>query len=104
MALLTAAEVTDRLAALDGWMLVSQSIRKEFVFEGFPEAVLFVSALVPQAEEADHHPDVDIRYKRVTVTYTTHSEGGLTQMDFDGAATADRVALELPHLTGFGDG
>ena len=104
MALLTAAEVTDRLTTLDGWTHVGQSIRKEFVFEGFPEAVLFVSALVPPAEDADHHPDVDIRYKRVTVTYTTHSEGGLTLKDLDGAETADRVALDLPHLTGFGDG
>ena len=104
MALLTAAEVTDRLAALTGWTHVSKAIRREFVFEGFPEAVLFVSALVPSAEEADHHPDIDIRYKRVTLTYTTHSEGGLTAKDFDGAETADRVALDLPHLTGFGDG
>jgi len=104
MALLTAAEVTDRLGALTGWTHESKSIRKEYVFDGFPEAVLFVSALVPPAEEADHHPDVDIRYQRVIVTYTTHSEGGLTQKDFDGAHTADRVARELPHLTDFGDG
>ena len=104
MALLTAAEVTERLTALDDWTHVSQAIRREYVFDGFAEAVLFVSALVPSAEEADHHPDVDIRYKRVIVTYTTHSEGGLTQKDFDGAHSADRVARELPHLTGFGDG
>ena len=104
MALLTDAEVTERLKALDGWTQVSQAIRKEFVFDGFPEAVLFVSALVPSAEDADHHPDIEIHYRRVVLTYTTHSAHGLTQRDFDGADTADRVARELPHLTDFAEG
>jgi 4a-hydroxytetrahydrobiopterin dehydratase len=47
---------------------------------------------VPEAEAADHHPDILINYKRVTLTYSTHSEGGLTAKDFAGAATADRLA------------
>ena len=46
--------------------------------------------LVPEAEAADHHPDIIINYRRVTLLYSTHSEGGLTQKDFDGAAMADR--------------
>jgi len=104
MALLSADDVTDRLQALDGWTLTDASIHKEFTFHDFPEAVLFVSALVPGAEEADHHPDIAIHYRRVSVTYTTHSAGGLTQKDFDGAAAADRVARELPHLTDFAEG
>ena len=104
MALLTPAEITDRLQALDGWALDAGTIRKEFVFPGFPEAVLFVSALVPGAEEADHHPDIDIHYKRVILTYSTHSEGGVTQKDIDGAAMADELAANLPHLEEFGDG
>jgi len=104
MALLTATEITERLAALDGWALDASAIHREFVFDGFPEAVLFVSALVPEAEEADHHPDIAIHYRRVVLSYTTHSEGGLTERDFDGAAMASRVALELPHLTDFSDG
>jgi len=48
--------------------------------------------LAPEAEAADHHPDILINYKRVTLTYSTHSEGGLTDYDFAGAATADRLA------------
>jgi len=56
------------------------------------EAVGFVNRLAPEAEEADHHPDILINYKRVTLTYSTHSEGGLTVKDFMGAATADRLA------------
>lgn len=92
MPTLSAHEANQRLAELSGWTLDGQAIRKQFAFRGFPEAVDFVSRLVPHAEAADHHPDVLINYKRVTLTYSTHSEGGLTEKDFAGAAMADRVA------------
>ena len=85
-------EAKSRLQELPGWSLDGDAIRKQFVFKGFPEAVDFVARLVPHAEAADHHPDVTINYKRVTLTYTTHSEGGLTPKDFDGAKMAERVA------------
>ncbi len=104
MALLKADEVAERLKALTGWTQDAKAIRKEFVFQDFPEAVLFVSALVPGAEDADHHPDIEIHYKRVILTYATHSEGGITEKDLDGAAMADAVASSLPHLEEFGDG
>ena len=86
-----------------GWTLEdnADAISKQFTFRDFPEAVLFVSALVPGAEEADHHPDVIISYKRVTLVYSTHSEGGLTDKDFDGARMADRVAANLPDLESY---
>jgi 4a-hydroxytetrahydrobiopterin dehydratase len=83
-----------RLRELEGWSLQDNAIRKQFVFKGFPEAVQFVSRLVPHAEAADHHPDITINYKRVTLTYTTHSAGGLTPKDFEGAKMAERVAAE----------
>ena len=92
MATLPLAEAEKRIRSLNGWTLDGQSIRKQFTFAGFPEAVAFVNRLVPGAEAADHHPDVLINYKRVTLTYSTHSEGGLTEKDFIGAAMADRVA------------
>ena len=104
MALLTPDEIAERLKTLDGWTLEGQAITKQFTFQDFPEAVLFVSALVPGAEDADHHPDIEIHYKRVILRYTTHDEGGLTQKDVDGAAMADAVAGNLPHLEEFGDG
>ena len=85
MALWTSDEIDGQPEALDGWAHDGKAIRKQFTFQDFPEAVLFVSALVPGAEAADHHPDIEIHYKRVTLTYTTHSDGGLTQKDFDGA-------------------
>lgn len=92
MARLSRSEAEERLRDLSGWTLEGDAIRKQFTFAGFPEAVDFVQRLVPGAEAADHHPDVVINYKRVTLTYSTHSEGGLTAKDFDGAAMADRVA------------
>jgi 4a-hydroxytetrahydrobiopterin dehydratase len=92
MATLNAADAQLRLRELSGWTLEGNAIRKQFVFAGFPEAVDFVARLVPHAEAADHHPDVLINYKRVTLTYSTHSEGGLTQRDFEGAKMAERVA------------
>lgn len=104
MALLTSADVTERLKALEGWTQEAKAIRKQYTFRDFPEAVLFVSALVPGAEEADHHPDIEIHYKRVVLIYSTHSEGGITEKDLDGAAMADAIAASLPHLEEFGDG
>jgi 4a-hydroxytetrahydrobiopterin dehydratase len=91
MATLTRSEAEPLMKDLPGWALEDASIRKQFVCRGFPEAVSFVAGLVPEAERADHHPDVLINYKRVTLTYSTHSEGGLTQKDIDGAMMAERV-------------
>ncbi|HYE88246.1 MAG TPA: 4a-hydroxytetrahydrobiopterin dehydratase [Vicinamibacterales bacterium] len=104
MALLTPEQIADGLKALEGWSQDGAAIKKQFTFQDFPEAVLFVSALVPGAEEVDHHPDIEIHYKRVILSYSTHDEGGLTQKDLDGAAMADAVAASLPHLEEFGDG
>jgi 4a-hydroxytetrahydrobiopterin dehydratase len=92
MTTLSRSDAQSRLRELDGWTLEGNAIKKQFVFAGFPEAVDFVARLVPHAEAADHHPDVLINYKRVTLTYSTHSEGGLTVKDFDGATMADRIA------------
>jgi 4a-hydroxytetrahydrobiopterin dehydratase len=91
MARLSREEIDQRLNGLSGWALEGAAIRKVFTFSGFPEAVAFVDRLVPEAEAADHHPDITINYKRVTLSYSTHSEGGLTEKDFAGATMADRV-------------
>ena len=92
MAKLSRDEIERRLKTLNGWTLDGETIRKQFTFKGFPDAVAFVDRLVPEAEAADHHPDISINYKRVTLSYSTHSEGGLTEKDFAGAQMADRVA------------
>jgi len=92
MSLLSRGQIEERLRALDGWRLERDAIVKQFTFAGFPEAVAFVTRLVPGAEAADHHPDITINYKRVTLSYSTHSEGGLTEKDFDGAQMAGGCA------------
>jgi 4a-hydroxytetrahydrobiopterin dehydratase len=91
MAVLPREEVDRRLLDLDGWTVGDGAIRKAFTFSGFPEAVAFISRLVPGAEAADHHPDITINYKRVVLSYSTHSEAGLTDKDFAGATMADSV-------------
>ena len=92
MAKLTRDEIQKRLATLSGWTLDGDAIRKQYTFKDFLEAIAFVNRLAPEAEKADHHPDILINYKRVTLTYSTHDAGGLTEKDFAGAAAADRLA------------
>ncbi len=95
MGKLTSGEIQERLRAVAGWTLDGEAIRRQFTFAGFPDAVAFVGRLAFDAEAADHHPEILVNYKRVTLTYSTHSEGGLTQKDFDGARAADALAARL---------
>ena len=89
---LSQTEAEQRVKNLSGWTLHGDEIRKQYTFKDFPAAIAFVDRLAPVAQAADHHPDILINYKRVTLTYSTHSEGGLTVKDFEGAAAADRLA------------
>ena len=66
---------------MDGWQEVDDALVREFEFESFPQAVEFVDRLAEEAESENHHPDIDIRYRKVTVRWTTHSEGGITERD-----------------------
>jgi 4a-hydroxytetrahydrobiopterin dehydratase len=88
---LSQSEIEPRLSRLSGWVLDGDAIRKQYTFKDFPAAIAFVNRVAPEAERVDHHPDILINYKRVTLTYSTHSEGGLTEKDFAGAAVADRL-------------
>jgi 4a-hydroxytetrahydrobiopterin dehydratase len=91
--ILTPPQIQQRLADLPKWTLVDgREIRRQFTFGSFPEAISFVVRIAFHAEAADHHPDITVNYKRVTLSYTTHSEGGLTVKDFAGAQTADHVS------------
>jgi 4a-hydroxytetrahydrobiopterin dehydratase len=92
MAVKSPEEIDRELVNLEGWSRESNAISKQFTFASFPEAVAFVARLVPGAEAADHHPDILINYKRVRLTYSTHSEGGVTSKDFEGARMADSCA------------
>ena len=92
MGILSAEQVEAKLSGLPGWELGDKAISRTFKFGDFPDAIAYVVRLGFAAEAADHHPDIDIRYKRVTLTYSTHSEGGLTEKDFAEAETATKLA------------
>ncbi|HEX7120705.1 MAG TPA: 4a-hydroxytetrahydrobiopterin dehydratase [Longimicrobiales bacterium] len=89
MTLLDDAEVARRLDALHGWSREGREIRKTFRFQSFRDAIAFVVRVAELAEHADHHPDIDIRYDRVTLALSTHSAGGLTARDFELAGSVE---------------
>jgi len=85
-------QVAERLRDHPGWQAQGDALARQFTFPSFPDAVAFVARLAFDAEASDHHPDLLIRYRKVTVTWSTHSEGGVTDRDFAGVAQADRAA------------
>jgi len=92
VATLSADQVRARLGDLPGWEGDEGQIRKRFELADFRAAVAFVVRVAFEAEGADHHPDIDIRYRRVTVALSTHSEGGVTDKDLALAAAIEALA------------
>ena len=92
---LSRSEAEQRMKSLTGWTLDGDAIRKQFTFANFTEAIAFVNRLAPEAEAADHHPDILIRWRRVAFTLSTHASGGLTAKDFALAAEIDRLATRI---------
>ena len=83
MALLNASQIKSARAKVPDWELQEALIQRTFQFKDFLAAMEFVNAIARLAEKAWHHPDIDIRWNKVTLALTTHSEGGLTKKDFD---------------------
>ena len=81
MAKLNDADVSENLKALPGWERHADSIRKLFRFKEFMDGIHFINRVAEKAEAADHHPDIAINYTRITMTCSTHSEGGITDKD-----------------------
>lgn len=92
MALLSESEIDARLAELSDWERTGPAITKRFERGDFVGSVAFVSSLVEPAEAMNHHPDLEVSWGTVTVTLSTHSEGGLTESDFELAAKIDQLA------------
>jgi 4a-hydroxytetrahydrobiopterin dehydratase len=86
-------QITAALATVPQWQQRSDTIARTFQFKDFPAAMKFVDAVARLAEEAWHHPDIDIRWNKVTLTLTTHDAGGLTEKDFDLARQFDRLSV-----------
>jgi 4a-hydroxytetrahydrobiopterin dehydratase len=95
MAKIAQEEAHRLMQNLPGWELEGETLRRRFTFQGFTDALAFVVRLGFDAEAADHHPDILIEYKRVTLAFTTHSAGGLTIRDFDGAGAATSLAARM---------
>jgi 4a-hydroxytetrahydrobiopterin dehydratase len=83
------AAISERLAGLTGWTQDGDTIVKDFQCASFPDAIAFVVRIGFAAEAANHHPDLDIRWRNVHVALSTHDAGGLTTLDFDLAARID---------------
>lgn len=80
--LLTDSEIEKCLKDVPGWKLEGKAIGRELTFADFREVISFLVLIAFDAEQADHHPDVKIQYKRLHLTLSTHSAGGLTDKDF----------------------
>jgi 4a-hydroxytetrahydrobiopterin dehydratase len=79
---LSDSEIAGRLDRLPGWERHGDAIRRTFAFADFAGAMAFVHRVAELAEAQDHHPDIDIRYSKVTLSLSTHDAGGLTERDF----------------------
>jgi 4a-hydroxytetrahydrobiopterin dehydratase len=87
------AAIIASLVLLPQWTRTGPAISRVFEFKDFPAAMKFVNAVAELAEQAGHHPDIDIRWNKVTLSLVTHDAGGLTSKDFTLARNLDLIAL-----------
>jgi 4a-hydroxytetrahydrobiopterin dehydratase len=92
MSKLTAANLQTALATVPEWKKTGGVIARTYAFKDFPAAMKFVNAVAKLAERAWHHPDIDIRWNKVTLALTTHDAGGLTEKDFELAQKFDALS------------
>ncbi len=92
---LTHAAVTAGLVDMPGWQFKTDALSATLKFASFPDAVGFFNRLAFSAEAADHHPDVLISYRKITVTWSTHDSSGVTQKDLDGVKETERLARQF---------
>ena len=91
MLLLSSDQITNELQTLKGWNLVGKEIKKTCEHKDFVHAMGFVNSVALLAEKANHHPDIDVRWNKVTLTLSTHSAGGLTEKDFNLAREIEKL-------------
>jgi 4a-hydroxytetrahydrobiopterin dehydratase len=88
---LSAVEIENALADLDGWKIENVNLKKRFEFGNFAESLAFVNRVGAIAEAADHHPDIRFGWGYAEFSITTHDTGGLTKNDFDLAAAIENL-------------
>lgn len=96
---LTESQITKHLGALPEWSIAGDAIQRTYQFDTFVQSIKFVNTVAAAAEQAQHHPDIIVRYNKVTLTLSTHDAGGITKKDFDFARKADSIGgykLESP--------
>jgi 4a-hydroxytetrahydrobiopterin dehydratase len=91
MPALSAKQISLHLKAVPQWSKRAQLISRTYKFEGFLKAIEFVNGAARQAQKVNHHPDIDIRFNKVTLKLTTHDAGGLMEKDFALARQCDEV-------------
>jgi len=91
MTALTSQEIEQRLKAIPEWSKRAKTLHRTCKFETFLMSIAFVRRIAKRAEKLQHHPDIDIRYDKVTLTLTTHDAGGITEKDFALAEQCDEV-------------
>jgi 4a-hydroxytetrahydrobiopterin dehydratase len=96
-ALLDDNAIASALIGVSSWTREGREIIRTFTFDGFAAALTFVNRVAAAAELAGHHPDILLRWNKVTLRLTTHSRGGLTALDFTLAETIDRIPDSSPH-------
>jgi 4a-hydroxytetrahydrobiopterin dehydratase len=92
MAVLTETEIDQALTSLSGWQKKGEAIQRVFRFPDFKAAMKFVNKVADAAEQANHHPDIDIRYNTITLALVSHDSGGVTQRDVRMAETINKIA------------
>lgn len=92
MAVLSDTEIKQSLARLSGWRQNGTAIQRVFEFPDFKAAMAFVNRIADAAEQANHHPDIDIRYNKVTMSLVSHDSGGVTQRDVKMAERINQIA------------
>ena len=94
MPALTAKQVSLHLRAVPRWSKRAQTILRTFKFKGFLKGIEFVNRIAAKAQRLNHHPDIDIRFNRVTLKLSTHDEGGITEKDFFLAQQCDEAFVK----------
>lgn len=89
---LAAEDVEQKLAEFGDWSLIGDAMQRTFGFDNFVDAMAFVNKIARLAEKQQHHPDILVRYNKVTLTLSTHDAGGLTEKDFEMAGHIDQAA------------
>lgn len=92
MAALSKVEIQQKLKDMRGWSHMGKAIQKRYTLKSFMPAISLVNKIAELAEKAGHHPDITINYNVVGISLSTHSEGGVTQKDFDLARQIDQLA------------